>query len=102
PGSNRAYRPRSSTERAEASEASGCAFDSRRGPHFGELAERQGIAVLTRRDRKVAQVRSLHSPPAFAPCGRQGSASHPRARRLSRRSRKAKAEDACPRLTPAA
>jgi hypothetical protein len=30
---------------------------------IGELAERQGIAVLTRRDRKVAQVRSLHSPP---------------------------------------
>ena len=30
---------------------------------FGELAEWQGIAVLTRRDRKVAQVRSLHSPP---------------------------------------
>jgi hypothetical protein len=33
---------------------------------YGELAERQGIAVLTRRDRKVAQVRSLHSPPTFA------------------------------------
>jgi SEC-C motif-containing protein len=30
---------------------------------FGELAERQGIAVLTRRDRKVGQVRLLHSPP---------------------------------------
>jgi hypothetical protein len=29
----------------------------------GELAERQGIAVLTRRDRKVGQVRLLHSPP---------------------------------------
>jgi hypothetical protein len=32
----------------------------------GELAERQGIAVLTRRDRKVGQVRLLHSPPFHA------------------------------------
>ena len=30
---------------------------------FGELAERQGIAVLTRRDLRVGQVRLLHSPP---------------------------------------
>jgi hypothetical protein len=63
--------------RAEASEASGCAFESRRGLHFdkqrvfnngalwanGELAERQGTAVLTRRDLRVGQVRLLHSPP---------------------------------------
>jgi hypothetical protein len=32
----------------------------------GELAERQGIAVLTRRDLRVGQVRLLHSPPV---CG---------------------------------
>jgi hypothetical protein len=54
--------------RVEASEASGCAFESRRGLHhhmskFGELAERQGTAVLTRRDLRVGQVRLLHSPP---------------------------------------
>ena len=30
---------------------------------YGELAERQGIAVLTRRDLRVGQVRLLHSPP---------------------------------------
>src|SRR5712691_2422958 len=61
--------------RAEASEASGCAFESRRGRHFdndmstnGELAERQGTAVLTRRDLRVGQVRLLHSPPL----GRRG------------------------------
>ena len=30
----------------------------------GELAERQGTAVLTRRDLRVGQVRLLHSPPA--------------------------------------
>src|SRR5689334_15053992 len=29
----------------------------------GELAERQGTAVLTRRDLRVGQVRLLHSPP---------------------------------------
>ncbi len=58
--------------RAEASEASGCAFESRRGLHFdndmstnGELAERQGTAVLTRRDLRVGQVRLLHSPPSL-------------------------------------
>src|SRR5262249_57224772 len=73
--------------RAEASEASGCAFDSRRGLHLsllkldhGELAERQGIAVLTRRDRKVAQVRFLHSPPprlrACRPPSSNGSMLH--------------------------
>ena len=32
---------------------------------FGELAERQGTAVLTRRDLRVGQVRLLHSPPYF-------------------------------------
>jgi hypothetical protein len=31
--------------------------------NYGELAERQGIAVLTRRDLRVGQVRLLHSPP---------------------------------------
>ena len=36
----------------------------------GELAERQGIAVLTRRDLRVGQVRLLHSPPThFQPAG---------------------------------
>src|SRR5262245_22141314 len=29
----------------------------------GELAERQGTAMLTRRDLRVGQVRLLHSPP---------------------------------------
>jgi hypothetical protein len=33
--------------------------------NYGELAERQGIAVLTRRDLRVGQVRLLHSPPPF-------------------------------------
>jgi hypothetical protein len=42
-----------------ASRFAGCA----RSQGFGELAERQGIAVLTRRNRKVGQVRLLHSPP---------------------------------------
>ena len=32
----------------------------------GELAERQGTAVLTRRDLRVGQVRLLHSPPTIA------------------------------------
>src|SRR6266545_3199389 len=31
--------------------------------NYGELAERQGTAVLTRRDLRVGQVRLLHSPP---------------------------------------
>jgi hypothetical protein len=31
----------------------------------GELAERQGTAVLTRRDLRVGQVRLLHSPPMY-------------------------------------
>src|ERR1700704_1896090 len=31
---------------------------------IGGLAERQGTAVLTRRDLRVAQVRSLHPPPS--------------------------------------
>lgn len=37
----------------------------------GELAERQGTAVLTRRDLRVGQVRLLHSPPVsfFADAG---------------------------------
>jgi hypothetical protein len=30
--------------------------------NYGELAERQGIAMLTRRDLRVGQVRLLHSP----------------------------------------
>src|SRR6202161_4373692 len=30
---------------------------------YGALAERQGIALLTRRDLRVGQVRLLHSPP---------------------------------------
>ena len=47
----------------------------------GELAERQGIAVLTRRDRKVAQVRSLHSPPTLRPA-QQASAGAPAAARV--------------------
>jgi hypothetical protein len=33
----------------------------------GELAERQGTAVLTRRDLRVGQVRLLHSPPHHHP-----------------------------------
>jgi hypothetical protein len=51
-----------------------------RSSHHGELAERQGIAVLTRRDRKVAQVRSLHSPPLFAASPRKPSAEARRAK----------------------
>src|SRR5215470_12047042 len=47
------------------SDSAGCRFEPclPNHPGSGELAERQGIAVLTRRDRKVGQVRLLHSPP---------------------------------------
>jgi hypothetical protein len=43
---------------------------------YGELAERQGTAMLTRRDFRVGQVRLLHSPPLFfaARCGRSSTA----------------------------
>src|SRR3978361_1786979 len=41
--------------------------------NYGELAERQGIAVLTRRDLRVGQVRLLHSPPIRG-AGMTGSA----------------------------
>ena len=49
------------------SDSAGCRFDPclpNQSTTAGELAERQGIAVLTRRDRKVRQVRLLHSPPS--------------------------------------
>ena len=39
-------------------------------PNYGWLAERQGNAVLTRRDLRVGQVRLLHHPP----CGRSSMA----------------------------
>jgi hypothetical protein len=50
---------------------------------FGELAERQGIAVLTRRDRKVGQVRLLHSPPLCFPRRSNLSGTNPPAVRAS-------------------
>ena len=37
----------------------------RNSTQVGELAERQGTAMLTRRDLRVGQVRLLHSPPIF-------------------------------------
>jgi hypothetical protein len=42
-------------------------FESCRELHTcGELAERQGTAMLMRRDLRVGQVRLLHSPPLFS------------------------------------
>ena len=53
------------TER-RASTSGPCGFESCRGLHMynGGLAERKGTALLTRRDLRVAQVRSLHPPPS--------------------------------------
>src|SRR5262249_52748983 len=64
PGSTRAFCPRSSTDQSGGGRSLRVRVRLAPWTPFGELAERQGIAVLTRRDRKVAQVRSLHSPPS--------------------------------------
>lgn len=58
--------PRSSADRAPGFYPGSARVQILPRAPVGELAERQGIAVLTRRDRKVGQVRLLHSPPDHA------------------------------------